>query len=278
MKQEKSNQLIGIASKLTESLSAGLIYHTKGNLSLISSSNETTINEDGEIEVTGEISAISTMKQDVYTVPISYQLNQNLLLGLSFNYTEFKLKNSIADTSGSETVNAFYPQIGILFSPEKTLNCGVTYTFKSQTNKGTIAYSQDYENETISKKKLPASYGFGCSFTPWENLVLSMEFQKKYYSEVLSEYCNDQSSIKTGIEYSPSNYVAIRLGYYNAPNYIKKKTLPYLIDIKQEFLTYGIGFNINEWIQLNIAAQDSSIFKSGDIKKSQYLANIQISL
>lgn len=229
------------------------------------------------IVIIGTFDYVSEMKQSSYTIPLSYQINDQLAIGSGLTYSHIELNQYVADIHGSGRVDAFYPQLGLLFSPLEFLSLGASYTFETRASRSTIDYEGD-AHESVSSKILPSSYGLGCTLKPVDNLALSLEFQQKNYSKANSETYNDQSITKAGIEYSPTNFLALRLGYYNLPSYIKKGQAGYLIDTTQEFLTYGIGVNFNETMALNLGVQDSSIFKSGDIHKARYLVNLQIAI
>jgi len=272
--QDKANFLIGIGTRFTEKLTAGMTYSIEKNIQLrVDDIPKTALTDEGYSEIIGTADYIQEVEQSSFTAPISYQINTFLSLGLSLKYSNFKLKNTLFDTfSGSSDVLAFIPQLGVLFSPKNFMSLGLSYIPETKTFKGAMNYSNG-ASETVSAKTLPSSFGIGATLSPIDNLSASLEYVHRNYSKIND--LDDQSSIRAGLEYHPIALLSLRLGYYSAPNYIKNPASGTL-DSAQEFFTYGIGFNVNKVALINVSIRDSSIFKKGDINKSQYLANIQL--
>lgn len=270
---DNSNFLIGIGTRFTEKLIAGITYSIEKNIQLrLDDIPKAALTDEGLIELIGTFDLIQEVEQSSFTAPISYQINTALSLGLSLKYSNFKLKNTIDTISGSSDVLAFIPQLGVLFSPKNFMSLGLSYIPETKTFKGAMNYNNG-ASETVSAKTLPSSFGIGATLSPIDNLSASLEYVHRNYSKIND--LDDQSSIRAGLEYHPIALLSLRLGYYSAPNYIKNPASGTL-DSAQEFFTYGIGFNVNKVALINVSIRDSSIFKKGDINKSQYLASLQL--
>ena len=135
---------------------------------------------------------------------------------------------------------------------------------------------QGYEfadNESISHKLLPESISIRGNITPFHNLSLSAEYIQKAYSKYISDIApvtlKDQSIIRTTLGFSPTEFLSFQLGYCSQPDYFLASPF-HFISYAQEFLTYGLGLNINDTFRITASLQDSSAFKNPAITNKQY--------
>ena len=259
--------------RVMENLGAGISlvpYSDVGYSILGVSTNVEGSNESFESSITG-LGGLSDIRLN-----LGYALGTKLRIGLSTSF----LFGSIEENESFNYNSTVQLPTSLGGQLRRTVD---------KTLYGVEISVEDEESDNVSDFKLPLEFGFGLSLKPIEQLTLSADYKKNFWtktnqSENIGTY-TDQNIYAIGLEYikDPTSYkysqrISYRLGYNYDNGYLA------LGDNKVEGYNFTTGIGIptsrgtHSMINLSYSYGSKGILQNVLVKENYHLLTLNLSL
>ncbi len=212
---------------------------------------------------------------------LAYQLTDQLAIGAGVNYVtgSVLIERAVFVGFGDPRVSLDMSasgwgfNVGAMYKITPELSLGASYRSSVKVDaKGTADFTATYnrlpEGDVATKIELPAIAFAGVAYKPMENLELEVDYQFvgwSSYDELAIEFKADNSKsvapkkykdsyiIRFGGEYTLDDY-RLRAGYFFDHTPVKTEYVePMLPDANRNGLNFGIGLNISEHFNIDLA-------------------------
>ncbi|MCP2604911.1 outer membrane protein transport protein [Candidatus Aminicenantes bacterium AH-873-B07] len=216
---------------------------------------------------------------------IAYKINDYLSFGATLNvyYGMMALKLPALESLGQYEEDAsgygYGASIGILLKPLRNLSFGFTFKTSNKIDfegraKIPVFTFLGFNSESNFRRDIiwPMWVGIGIAFKPLRNLIFTSDIQWTQWSkekiiytfyddygwrelfkaeeaDKMEFYWEDKIQFRFGMEFSPTEKIAVRAGYYYDPAPGPNKTMNILLPTYTfNVLTFGIGYKREELI------------------------------
>ena len=255
----------GYAKKTDDKVAVGVALYKDQNVT-IRAYEDTS---DGK-----SLDFVLRMNRWTLSVPISVEVNEQLFVGGSVNFTKIDISqgNDFFPLRGH--VDSLLAVVGAYYKPIEYVSVGASHRFETKTTQGTLHEPFGSYTGEIEQTDLPSLTTVGVSFFPIEALQLTVEqFFHNYGTE--ADF-SDVTSTRFGLSYTVAKRLSLSAGTYSIPNYYSTKS-HWQNDIKQAYITYGATLIISDFMDLSIAIQDASSSNS-DITHRDALVGFNLKL